>query len=89
MTLCILIDTNSFSFNLFHPFDNVCRIRPSVVMFSIYNSVFLVQFKYSIKYIGGIIYIQYKDMQLLSTNIDKHSYDSSYLSSMDHTFTEM
>ena len=36
-----------------------------------------------------MIHIQYKNLQLLSANRDKHSYDPSYLLPIYHTSTEV
>ena len=36
-----------------------------------------------------MIQIQYKNIQLLSANTDKHSYDSSYSLPIHHTSTEV
>jgi hypothetical protein len=36
-----------------------------------------------------MIHIWYKNIQLLPSNTDKHSYDSSYLLSIYHTSTEV
>ena len=36
-----------------------------------------------------MIHIQHKNIQLLSTNTDKHSYDPSHLLPIYHTSTEV
>ena len=47
------------------------------------------QFIYIIKMYIIMIHIQYKNMQLLSANTDKHSYDSLYSLPIYHTSTEV
>ena len=40
-------------------------------------------------YVISMIHTQRKNIQLLSTNTDKHSYDSSYLLPIYHTCIEV